>query len=62
MLAQSDNATDDPNAVPTGGLLIPMLGVGGHCLPKDGILLWWRNIETGIGYVAKPYPCIEIYQ
>ncbi len=47
MLAQSDKATDDPNAVPTGGLLIPMLGVGGHCLPKDGILLWWRNIETG---------------
>jgi hypothetical protein len=25
-----------------------MLGVGGHCLPKDGILLWWRNIERGI--------------
>jgi hypothetical protein len=24
-----------------------MLGVGGHCLPKDGILLWWRNIEKG---------------
>lgn len=47
MLAQSDNATSDPNAVPTGGLLIPMLGVGGHCLPKDGILLWWRNIQKG---------------
>jgi UDP-N-acetyl-D-mannosaminuronic acid dehydrogenase len=48
MLAQSDAATSDPNAVPSGGILIPMLGVGGHCLPKDGILLWWRNIQTGI--------------
>jgi UDP-N-acetyl-D-mannosaminuronic acid dehydrogenase len=47
MVAQSDNASADPNAVPSGGILIPMLGVGGHCLPKDGILLWWRNIETG---------------
>lgn len=47
ILSQSDNATKDPNAVPSGGILIPMLGVGGHCLPKDGILLWWRNIETG---------------
>jgi UDP-N-acetyl-D-mannosaminuronic acid dehydrogenase len=44
-LAQSDFASDDPNAVPIGGILIPMLGVGGHCLPKDGILLWWRNFE-----------------
>src|SRR6185437_30041 len=26
---------------------IPMLGVGGHCLPKDGILLWWRNFQKG---------------
>ena len=47
LLAQSDNATNNPNAVPTGGLLIPTLGVGGHCLPKDGILLWWRNIQKG---------------
>ncbi len=47
MLAQSDNASNNPNAVPSGGLLIPILGVGGHCLPKDGILLWWRNIEAG---------------
>lgn len=47
LLAQTDNATDDPNAVPSGGLLIPMIGVGGHCLPKDGILLWWRKIENG---------------
>ncbi len=46
-LSQSDNATSDPNAVPSGGLLIPMLGVGGHCLPKDGILLWWRNMQKG---------------
>jgi UDP-N-acetyl-D-mannosaminuronic acid dehydrogenase len=47
LLSQSDNATNDPNAVPSGGILIPTLGVGGHCLPKDGILLWWRNIESG---------------
>jgi UDP-N-acetyl-D-mannosaminuronic acid dehydrogenase len=46
-IAQNDNATADPNAVPSGGLLIPMIGVGGHCLPKDGILLWWRKIEKG---------------
>ena len=46
-LAQTDTATSDPNAVPSGGILIPMLGVGGHCLPKDGILLWWRSIQTG---------------
>ena len=47
MLSQTDKATTDPNAVPSGGLLIPMLGVGGHCLPKDGILLWWRNFQKG---------------
>lgn len=46
-LAQSDNASKDPNAVPSGGILVPMIGVGGHCLPKDGILLWWRRIESG---------------
>ncbi|MEO0895738.1 MAG: nucleotide sugar dehydrogenase [Bacteroidota bacterium] len=46
-MAQSDDATADPNAVPSGGLLIPMVGVGGHCLPKDGILMWWRKIESG---------------
>lgn len=44
---QEDSASDDPNAVPSGGLLIPTLGVGGHCLPKDGILLWWRKNEKG---------------
>ncbi len=46
LLSQKDNATKDPNSVPSGGILIPMLGVGGHCLPKDGILLWWRKIES----------------
>jgi len=46
-LSQSDKASTDPNAVPSGGILIPMLGVGGHCLPKDGILLWWRNFQKG---------------
>jgi len=47
MLAQSDLANDRPNEVPSGGILIPTLGVGGHCLPKDGILLWWRKLESG---------------
>lgn len=44
---QSDAANSDPNAVPSGGLLVPTVGVGGHCLPKDGILLWWRALEAG---------------
>lgn len=46
-LAQTDGASGDPNAVPSGGLLVPTVGVGGHCLPKDGILLWWRRLENG---------------
>lgn len=46
-LAQADAASGDPNAVPSGALLVPTVGVGGHCLPKDGILLWWRRIESG---------------
>jgi UDP-N-acetyl-D-mannosaminuronic acid dehydrogenase len=29
------------------GLLTPTIGVGGHCLPNDGILLLWRLIESG---------------
>jgi UDP-N-acetyl-D-mannosaminuronic acid dehydrogenase len=44
-LSQQDQATTDPNAVPCGGLLIPTIGVGGHCLPKDGILMLWRMLE-----------------
>lgn len=46
-LTQSDSASSDPGAVPTGGVLIPTVGVGGHCLPKDGVLLWWRALEHG---------------
>jgi UDP-N-acetyl-D-mannosaminuronic acid dehydrogenase len=45
-LGQSDTASGNPLAVPTGALLVPMLGVGGHCLPKDGILLWWRKLAA----------------
>jgi UDP-N-acetyl-D-mannosaminuronic acid dehydrogenase len=44
---QPDAANADPNVVPSGGLLVPTIGVGGHCLPKDGILLWWRALEAG---------------
>ena len=46
-ISWSDRASEDPNAVPVGGLLIPTVGVGGHCLPKDGFLLLWRQMENG---------------
>jgi UDP-N-acetyl-D-mannosaminuronic acid dehydrogenase len=46
-LAWDDRASEDPRAVPVGGLLIPTIGVGGHCLPKDGYLLLWRQMEIG---------------
>ena len=52
-LSQSDNASKDPNAIPSGGILIPTIGVGGHCLPKDGILLLWREIENGMDMSAS---------
>jgi UDP-N-acetyl-D-mannosaminuronic acid dehydrogenase len=46
-IAQTDGASLDPNVVPSGAVLVPTVGVGGHCLPKDGILLWWRKLESG---------------
>lgn len=46
-LDSSDQASYDGTAVPSGALLVPTVGVGGHCLPKDGILLWWRALELG---------------
>lgn len=46
-VGQSDGASADPRVIPSGGLLMPTIGVGGHCLPKDGILLWWRALERG---------------
>ena len=46
-ISQSDDASSSATAVPSGGVLVPTIGVGGHCLPKDGILLWWRRIESG---------------
>ncbi|MEZ5652748.1 MAG: nucleotide sugar dehydrogenase [Burkholderiaceae bacterium] len=46
-LEQSDSASGSATAVPSGAILVPSIGVGGHCLPKDGILLWWRRHESG---------------
>ena len=48
-LACTDAASANPLAVPTGSMLIPTIGVGGHCLPKDGILMSWRRFETQAG-------------
>lgn len=47
-ISQTDEASASATAVPSGGVLVPTIGVGGHCLPKDGILLWWRKIESGV--------------
>lgn len=47
ILDQGDNASADGAVVPTGGILVPTIGVGGHCLPKDGVLLWWRFRDLG---------------
>jgi len=44
-VGQEDAASRDPGVIPSGALLVPTVGVGGHCLPKDGILLWWRLLE-----------------
>lgn len=46
-LRQQDGASSSATAVPSGAVLVPTIGVGGHCLPKDGILLWWRMQESG---------------
>ncbi len=46
-IEQTDAASGDATVVPTGGVLVPTIGVGGHCLPKDGILLWWRYRDLG---------------
>ncbi len=45
-VGRGDAASGDAAVVPTGALLVPMLGVGGHCLPKDGILMRWRYNQT----------------
>ena len=54
-LLMSDRASFDGGAVPSGGILIPTIGVGGHCLPKDGILLAWRKFEH---FGVDPYSLI----
>ena len=55
-IARGDDASADPRAVPSGALLVPTVGVGGHCLPKDGILLWWRAIEAKERHLEEPDP------
>ena len=52
-IGQSDAASANPSVVPSGGLLVPTVGVGGHCLPKDGILLWWRRLEAADPAAAR---------
>lgn len=52
-LKEGDAASYDAAAVPVGGLLVPTVGVGGHCLPKDGILLRWRYNRDGAGDPAR---------
>ncbi len=47
MLSQSDKASDDPNAVPSGGIINSNAGCWRALFPKDGILLWWRNNQKG---------------
>jgi nucleotide sugar dehydrogenase len=46
LLEWTDGVSWNPTAVPTGALLLPMVGVGGQALPRDGVLLWWRALEA----------------
>lgn len=46
-LSWTDTASFDSEGSKSGGMLIPSIGVGGHCLPKDGILLLWRWLAAG---------------
>lgn len=46
LLEWSDSVSWNPNAIPTGALLLPGVGVGGQALPRDGVLLWWRALEA----------------
>jgi UDP-N-acetyl-D-mannosaminuronic acid dehydrogenase len=52
-LADADDASYDAAAVPSGALLVPGVGVGGHCLPKDGILLRWRMNQKEPGSIDR---------
>ncbi|HDL64836.1 MAG TPA: nucleotide sugar dehydrogenase [Proteobacteria bacterium] len=45
-IGHADAVGEQRNAVPQGAILLPTTGVGGHCLPKDGILLSWRYTES----------------
>jgi UDP-N-acetyl-D-mannosaminuronic acid dehydrogenase len=40
-------APGDGTAQSSGAMPLPTVGVGGHCLPNDGIFLWWRALEGG---------------
>ena len=52
-ISREDAASSDAAAVPVGALLVPTVGVGGHCLPKDGILLRWRFNEAFPDHIAR---------
>ncbi len=52
-VSREDGASSDAAAVPVGALLVPTVGVGGHCLPKDGILLRWRFNEAFPDHIAR---------
>lgn len=46
-LAWPDGVAREDGHAGAEALPAPSFGVGGQCLPRDGILLWWRALEAG---------------
>jgi hypothetical protein len=44
VLEWSDSVSWNPTAVPTGALLLPMVGSEDRRC-RDGVLLWWRALS-----------------